>query len=161
MWEAIKAAIESPNLYMIIITFIIIIIIGIILVKTNVLTINTKHVKLGAEDKERDIIRQQVDFAHHYCEALLPRVHELSSESDDWHSKYILERAYDEVVDWITFNHISNGNAYVHVKQRGIRSLVLSLVTLDAYKSDTFLKELDTWVADLINELINIREVYK
>ena len=75
-------------------------------------------------------------------------------------TKYILERVFDKIVEWITFNHIENSDAYISCKQKEIRYLVYSLGPSEEFKNQQFQDRMDRWVKEIILELLEIRKLY-
>lgn len=133
------------------------------------LKIHTKHFTIGGEHRasvyERKIIQEQCDFAHEYITGL---VDEFKSAAKDkvlqyggWFAKYILEIIYDEVVCWIVYNHISEDEAYIKVKQSKVKAVFNTFDVLPELKTPEFYANLDKWVKDIIHELIRIRSVNK
>ncbi len=162
MWDAIKSVLTSGNAWFIVLSLLVVIIIASILLLKGKLIINSKHLNIGnsSSEKERNIIRQQTEWARYHCEAFeknVPRV----EQTDSWRVKYILERIYDEIVDWICFNHIADNPSYIGVKQDKIVYLVHSLTTLPIYKSPEVEKLIRDDVAFIIRKLIEIRQLYK
>lgn len=80
---------------------------------------------------------------------------------DKFKTKYILELVYDEIVNWISFNHITRSEMYIMVKQEKIRSLVLAEDVDKAIRSKDFTPLMNEWTKIVINRLIDIREYYK
>ena len=75
-------------------------------------------------------------------------------------TKYILERVYDKVVEWITFNHLTLKNEYIEIKQEEICSLIYGLGIGEEYKTPEFKKRICNWTREVIEHLVQIREVY-
>lgn len=137
--------------------------------KLGLLRIKTDHIQIGntvvASDNERTIIREQCDFTHTF---LMGLVNKIEAATDDgkllyngYFTKYILECVYDEFVRWITFNHISEDEAYVHTKQEKIKALVYSMGVRKEFKTHEFADRMDKWVLEVITELVKIRKLYK
>lgn len=166
MWDAIKEVLMSDNAWFIVLVLIlvilIILIIGIILLLQGKLIINSNHFSIGTNNSEteRNIIRQQTEWAKWHCDAFeknIPKV----AETDSWRVKYILEKIYDEIVDWICFNHIVDNPSYVGVKQDKIVYLVQSMTTLKIYHTKEFEIAIREDVEFIIKKLIEIRKLYK
>lgn len=136
--------------------------------KFGLLRIKTDHVTIGdtraASDKERAIIREQCDFTHAYLMGLVNKITATTVDGQlmygGYFTKYILERAYDEFVKWITFNHISLDEAYVHTKQEKMKALVYSHAVRDEFKTEEFAERMDRWVREILEELVKIRQLY-
>ena len=160
MWEVIRDVILSPNVTIVVCFCIFILLLAVALSKTGFLTIHTEAVSLGAVSKERDVIRQQIEWARmHFYEL----EHSMAKPNlyDEWRGRYVAERVYDEYVEWIMFNHFSKSPAYIEIKQDKIVSLVKSLTVLDYFHSEEFEQFLREDTKKCIEKLIQIRNVYK
>lgn len=137
--------------------------------KLGLLKIKTEHIQIGntvaASDNERTIIREQCDFTHTFLMGLVNKIEAATSDGkllyNGYFTKWILECVYDEFVRWITFNHISDDEAYVHTKQEKIKALVYSMGVRAEFKTHEFADRMDKWVFEIITELVRIRKLYK
>ena len=93
-----------------------------------------KGIKLGQSELERTIIRQQSEWAKLYCDSMEPRLPHPEGY-DIWKSKYILECVYDEILTWITYNHITTNDSYIEIKQNKLIFLITSLTVKKDYLS--------------------------
>ena len=108
---------------------------------------------------KRTIIRQQVEWATLYCdgvEARLPK----PAGYNIWRSKFVLEKVLDEILTWITFNHISTNDNYIEIKQNKIINLVNSLTDKPEYQSKDFRETIKKEIKFVITKLVQIRELY-
>lgn len=165
MWEAIANVLMSPNILKVVFGLSVLIILLIVLVKLRVITINTEHVTIGdkeSTDLEQTIIRNQITFVHLYCESLEGKIAQVKSplRYDGYFAKYVLERVFDKIVEWITNNHITDNEPYVHIKQEEICNLVYSLGVDEEFKTDEFRERMRNWTEEVILEIIKIRKVY-
>ena len=71
MWETIKEAINGENGIGLILLTMLILLLAIYLVKGKYLKINTGTVKIGADEKERAILRQQNEWVYTYIHGLV------------------------------------------------------------------------------------------
>ena len=160
MWDAIEHMATSSNAGIIMGFLLIVLLMMSLLSRKGILAINTKGLTLGADVQERDIIRQQVEWAHTYISGL-HQVIPPSPEYQGYLTRYILECVYSEVVDWITFNHIRVDGDYISIKQAKVKSLVYSFDVRPEFRTQKFERQIDQWVEELIKKLALIREVYK
>lgn len=123
------------------------------------INIHSKHVQIGESEKERAILRQQSEWAHAYCASLEYKIPK-DETYNGYVTKFILERAYDEIVTWIMFNHLTLDGDYIKVKQQRMKMLIDQLALKDMYRTDEFHKFLDDGVRYVVENLIHIREVY-
>ena len=159
MWESIKDIATSPSLIPILVFVLIVMGIVILLIKKGLISIDTKGIKVGTSESERSIIRQQIEWVHLHCDSLeksLPH----PQNYDIWRGKYILERMYDEVVDWITFNHICTSEGYISIKQERIWATIQSLVRKEEFSSPEFKEFIYKDTEYIIRRLVHIRQVY-
>lgn len=167
MWEAIANVLTSANALQTIIGLVLVFLLVVIMVKSGMIRIRTKHLQVGrsrsATDTERTIIREQCDFTHVYLQGLVSKIQQVTPDLlyNGYFTKYILEVVYDEFVRWITFNHVEDSEEYITTKQRKISSLVYSMGVRDEFKTPEFNKRMQNWVAEIIRELVRIRRIYE
>lgn len=159
MWDFIKAVSTSVYIIPVLVFTLIVLLIVILLVKKGLISVNTKAVKVGTSESERAIIRQQIEWVHLHCDSLeksLPH----PQNYDIWRGKYILERMYDEIVDWITFNHICTSEGYISIKQERIWATIQSLVRKEEFSTPEFKEFIYKDTEYIIRRLVHIRQVY-
>lgn len=159
MWDFIKAVSTSVYIIPVLIFTLIVLLTVILLIKKGLISVNTKAVKVGTSESERAIIRQQIEWVHLHCDSLeksLPH----PQNYDIWRGKYILERMYDEIVDWITFNHICTSEGYISIKQERIWATIQSLVRKEEFSSPEFKEFIYNDTEYIIRRLVHIRQVY-
>lgn len=159
MWDFIKAVSTSVYIIPVLVFTLIVLLIVILLVKKGLISVNTKAVKVGTSESERAIIRQQIEWVHLHCDSLeksLPH----PQNYDIWRGKYILERMYDEIVDWITFNHICTSEGYISIKQERIWATIQSLVRKNEFSTPEFKEFIYKDTEYIIRRLVHIRQVY-
>ena len=161
MWETIKETLNGNNTGIVLGFIFILVLIAVLLIKSDKLKISTAHLKIGGDEQERDILRQQIEWSYQYISGLYGVLLEMYPKFDKFKTKYILELIYDEIVNWISFNHITRSEMYLMVKQEKIRSLVLAEDVDKAIRSDDFRPLMNDWTKIVINRLIDIREYYK
>lgn len=164
MWEAISVILTSSNALQAIASTLIVIAIIFVMIRAGMLRIKTSYLHIGMSDsdKERTIIREQCDWVHTYLEGLQSKILHMKPELKfgGYFTKYVLEIVYDEVVRWITFNHIENNERYVKVKQEKIASLVYSMNIDSTFKTPEFRQRMDKWTEEVIHTLLDIRKLY-
>ena len=159
MWDFIKAVSTSVYIIPVLIFTLIVLLTVILLIKKGLISVNTKAVKVGTSESERAIIRQQIEWVHLHCDSLeksLPH----PQNYDIWRGKYILERMYDEIVDWITFNHICTSEGYISIKQERIWATIQSLVRKEEFSTPEFKEFIYKDTEYIIRRLVHIRQVY-
>jgi len=163
MWEAIKEVLLSTNAWMILVAIVFLALLAFMLMNRGFLYIGTDKLQLGGDYRERDIIRQQVEWSHSYVRGLYTTIQNMSENTQygGYFTRYLLECVYDEIVNWITFNHIKVDSDYISIKQQLIRNLIYSFDVDDVFKTPEFSQQIDAWVEEVIRKLVHIREMYK
>ena len=160
MWQAISEVLTSGNSLQILIFLALITILFVVLVKTGILAIKTKHLRIGQVEREREIIRRQIETAHNFIMSIEGKVNSDTKQCNIYFIKYILERVYDKVIEWVMFNNISNSSMYVQDKQETICNLVYTFPIGEVFKTPEFKKRMQNWTAELITRLVQTREIY-
>lgn len=167
--EGITNILTSPTFWSNVPSFIILIVVLAVLAKIFKVQIKTDHITVGGESQasftERAIIREQCDFAHEYLRGLIGKIEPMMTEEDchkygGYRTKYILEIVYDEMVKWITFNHITDDQAYITSKQNKICAMVYAENVNPEFKTPEFQDRMKRWVEEIILELVRTRKVY-
>ena len=161
MWETIKDVLTSGNAWFILIFLVAVIVIGVIFGRIGLIKVNTKHIQIGNELTQRELVRRQVETAYTFVMSLEGKIITEGSTYDRYLTKYILERVYDKVIEWIIFNHITTNQLYVQDKQDNIENLVYTMVVDDDFKTPEFKRRMDNWVKELIEQLVQVKEIYQ
>ena len=164
MWNAIKEILTSQNGVLISVLLLILIIMILVLIiafgKSGLLKINTKYVTLGNKVSDRELIRRQIEKAHEFVMSIEGKIISSESNYNEYFVKYILERVYDKVIEWITFNHITVNQLYIQDKQDTILNLIYALPIHDEFKTPEFKHRVENWVKELIEQLVNVKTLY-
>ena len=151
---------KISSLYGIII-LLIVMIVGYVLLRTGKLQIKTKSVQLGKsdiEENERKIMRSQMSFLHVSAEGIISR---LPTDLDPWRTKYVISKVCDVLEEAILFNHIQRGDEkYIAIKQKLAYNAVLKRTEKEYFRTPEFEEFCNKFVRDMLNEFVNIREVY-
>jgi hypothetical protein len=162
MWEAIGEVFTSGNGAAIAILITIIVILLVFGAKRGLFSIHTDIISVGEEasETERTIMRHQIDFAKQACGAFENQIRK-TENYNDYLGKYIIELCFDEIINWIAFNHIECTKTYVALKQDTIWNIVQSHTENPAMKSPQFKKQTDAHIRYIIQRLVDIRNEYK
>lgn len=160
MWETVSNVLSGYNGIAVLIAILLIVVFSILLIKNNYLHIRTDSLKIGADERERAILRQQNEWVANYIHGLVLVIQTKFKGLDETKTRLILEYVYDEVMVWIMFNHITRSDMYIMVKQERIRGIVFSYATSTIIKEEKFCLAMNQWVKDIINRLVDIREYY-
>ena len=161
MWDAIARILTNANALLVLVFVTGFAFLMILLAKSGLVKISTGCFQLGEDSKERDIIRQQIEWTHTFLMGLESEIIVNKSQYNGYFTKYILERIYDEVIEWISFNHINLNSDYVSVKKDKIKFIVYSFELKPEFYSKEFSEKMDEWTETIIKRLVTIREVYK
>lgn len=159
MWETIKAVLVSDNALSVLSTIIILIILLSVLAKLGIFKLNIKGLTIGEGENERTIIRQQIEWSEVFIQGL--QKHPIFNGYDEYHTLWVLEKMFDEVLNWIVFNHISDSENYISIKQEKIWNLVLTLVTEEKFTGKEFQDIVYESTEKLIKRLVYIRHNYR
>ena len=161
MWEAIATVLTNSNALLVLIFLSMFVVILIILAMSGLVRIDTGSFKMGADVKERDIIRQQIEWSHSFIMGLESRISAEDLQVNTYKVKYILELCANEIANWIAFNHINLESDYISIKQEKIRAIIRSSEVDKQFTSKEFERQIDKWVEEIIRKLVVIREVYR
>lgn len=158
MWETIGNVLTSPNALVVLIFIFLFVIALYIMSKKGIVAVNTGKVRIGRDEQELTIVRNQSQFAYLYIMAIEGKLN--NSGESNYYLKWILEKCYDKVVDWITYNHISDTSMYIEIKKEEIKNLIYSLQINEEYKTPEFKQRMEGWVEELILNLLKVRKEY-
>ena len=159
MWESISSILTSGNAVAVLLTLIVLIIILAILAKKGIFQFNGKGVTIGDNEDERAVIRQQTEWSQLFIQSM--RQLPIFEGSDTYHTMYILEKAFDEVLNWIVFNHISDSENYISIKQEKGWNLIQTLVSDKKFTTEEFKQVIYDNTEILIKRLVHIRKNYR
>lgn len=159
MWESISNVLTSGNAVAVLLTLIVLIIILAVLAKKGIFQFSGKGVTIGDNEDERAVIRQQTEWSQLFVQSM--RQLPIFEGSDTYHTLYILEKAFDEVLNWIVFNHISDSENYISIKQEKIWNLIQTLVIDKKFTTEEFKQTIYDNTEVLIKRLVHIRKNYR
>ena len=160
--EGLKEILTSANAWMFLLFLVFAIFVIVKMSKSGLISFKGKGLRIGSDETERIIIREQSKWAHLFIMAIKGKVlTEDATKAQNERAELILYKVYVKVIDWINYNHISPNNIYVEIKQGEIKNLVYSQDNLDDdYKTPEFAIRMDGWVRELILNLIQVRKEY-
>lgn len=109
-----------------------------------------------ARDKERLLMKKQTDFVKTTCIGFEKRIPRFEGY-DPKLGELVVEKVFDEIVDWIMINHIEDSEDYISIKQDIVWDIVSSEITADQLKTDKFKKQVYTCIEQIIKRLVQIR----
>lgn len=162
MWEAIKAVLTSSNAVSVLLFLIFVIFAVIFSSKKGLIAIKTGKLRIGSDERELSIVRNQQQWSYLYVMSIKGKVLPQDATKEQRKTtELILEKVYDKIIDWIVYNHINPTNSYMEIKQSEIKCLIYSQDDLDEeFKTPEFESRINNWVKEVILNLINIRKEY-
>ena len=161
MWDTIKTVLTSGNAISVLIFLAFIVISAMLSSKKGLLAVKTGRLRIGSDEKELTIVRNQTQWAYLFLMSLKSKLLAMESpKREDYFVDVVLEKIYDKVVEWITYNHINSSNSYIEIKQSECRCIVYSLPVQEQFKTPEFEARMNSWVKEIILNLINIRKEY-
>ena len=160
-WDAAKELISSPNAWMFLVVFLLVFFLIGKMAKAGLISFKGKGIRLGSDEKELTIVRNQTQWAYLFLMSLKGKLLEMEDPvRSDYFVDVVLEKIYDKVVEWITYNHINDKQTYIEIKQSEVRCIVYSLPIQEQYKTSEFEIRMNAWVKEIILNLISIRKEY-
>lgn len=159
MWEAILGILTSGNFLQIVLGIAALIVLFAFLAKKGLISFKSKGLKVGNNDTERTIIRNQIMFCKTEISDFYNKIPNFEGR-DDWRLKYIMEKCLDVFVDAISLNHITTEPVYMELKCRAVWDEVLQNADNANILSDDFKKVVYDETKLIIEKLIEIREFY-
>lgn len=162
MWDAVGKILSGSN--GVAIALLIVLVIGLVVIcaRQGLVRIQTDRLTVGrdAGETERAILRNQIEWTKLSTQAYekqIPR----PEGYDEYLGRYISELVFDEIVNWIVFNHIEDTRTYIGIKQEIIWNIVQAHVKRPDMRSDEFRRWLDEYVLHVVKNLVAIRGEYK
>lgn len=159
-FNQLKDVLVSPNAWMFFLFCTGTIFLISFLAKKGFFSYRGKNLTVGSNEKELNIVRNQIQWSHLFIMSLKHDIIGIDDELKSIRCDNILEKVFDKVVEWITLNHINSQESYSMIKKSEIRALINSLVSDEYYRSDEFFQRVDKWVDIVITHLLKIRKEY-
>lgn len=155
--EAVTAIVTSKAFIPSLIFLAGIIVVAIVGIKKKWWSFKGKGFVIGADENERRIIRQQMEYTHVKCDSIISY---LPEGLDHYRSLYVISKYEDFIQNMIIYNHIKNDSEYIQLKYEMAYSLVLKLTENKYFRSEEFKKWFYDLVRDMIDRLVTIRQTY-
>lgn len=159
--EWLATILTSSNAILVIGGLILLILVVAFLSKKGLVSLNIKGIKVGSQDIERTIIRQQLAYVD---AAVIEMLSEIPKKAtwNEWKSKCTAADVKDILQTTIAYNHISNNRSYVLVKKKAIWSAIQNNDMTDKYyKGEEFKQLVYNWVEKVVDDLLDIRKYYE
>ena len=155
--EAVTAIVTSKAFIPSLIFLAGIIVVIIVGIKKGWFSFRGKGFTIGADENERRIIRQQMEYTHVKCDSIISY---LPEGLDHYRSLYVISTFEDFIQNMIIYNHIKNDSEYIQLKYEMAYSLVLKLTENEYFRSEEFKKWFYDLVREIIDRLVTIRQTY-
>ena len=159
MWAALQGILTSDNFWKTVVGIGALVILLAILAKKGLISFKGKGLKVGNNDVERTIIRNQIMFVKTEISDFYGKIPYFEGRSE-WRLRYIMEKCLDVLVDAISLNHVTLDPVYVDLKCRAVWDEVLQNAGNVSVLTDDFKKVVYDEVKHIIEKLIEIREFY-
>lgn len=159
MWAALQIILTSENFWKAVVSIGALVVLFAVLVKKGLISFKGKGLKVGNNDTERTIIRNQIMFCKTEISDFYNKIPDFEGR-DDWRLKYIMEKCLDVLVDAISLNHVTLEPVYLELKCRAVWDEVLQNADNANILTDDFKKVVYDETKLIIGKLIEIREFY-
>lgn len=148
----------SDKVGLVLIALFVFVIIGIVLMKMGYLSVHTKGIDLGQDQKTRNLIQAQFEYTNAMFEGVIARLpmDKLSIDKTKW----IIARAEDVIQKAIIFNNMRDDEDYIKAKQALVYQAVMKRATNDFFKTDDFKAYCYKFTNDLIKDLVRMKRIY-
>lgn len=153
------ATVLSDNTRVIIIGVIVLLILAFLyyISKKGFFSLDLKGIKIGARDKERYILRQQMNYVNSSVLEMFSSV-KRTKTWDNWKSKCVAADVKDVFEMVVCFNHINLNDSYIRTVQKEVWHAIQQNSMIDPYyKGSEFKQLVYDWTKDVIVDLLQIR----
>ena len=161
-WEAIAQVLMSGNGLTTLLFVILIILLAGAALRLGLVHVHTSAVTIGnsASEQERTVMRHQVEYIRQSCNAFEVKIPK-DETYDKYRGRFVIERVFDEMLNWIIFNHIEDNRVYISTKQKIIWNIVVTHTVKEMHHSEEFKDAVFKSVEGDIQELAAIRRYYQ
>lgn len=159
MWHAIETIFTSQNALSSILFLTVCAIGGVVIVKSGMLQIHTSAIQISSADKERGVIKQQLDYVLMHLNSIEANL-DKPKGYNEYLGRFIIEKAYDKYVQWIVINHISRSERYIKLKQDELVEVISQYTQKEEFKAPEFEAFIRDDTKQTLLALLEIREVY-
>jgi len=161
MWDAITKLVNGPN-GTILILFIILVIINVIQgIRKGYISFMGHGLNINAAENEAKIRRQQSEYLNMIADGTIRDLPKNFQEGNSYYrSKYVISKFKDIFEMAIMYNHITDDEEYITLKQETAYSMIMKVTEDDYFRSPEFKKYLDDLVEKIIKRFVKIRKAY-
>lgn len=157
--EHIATILTSSNLIPLAVIAVTLILLAAFLSRKGYFSFHGKGLSVGRDEIERKIMRQQSQYLTTAADAT---IRDLPPEiqKDYYRCKYTISKFKDIFEEAIMYNHITDDEEYISLKQEIALNLILKITEDDFFKTEGFKKYLDALVEKIIKRFVKIRKTY-
>lgn len=128
-------------------------------VKYGFISFQGKGLRVGIQDKERTIIRYQMQYINARLDGTIRDIPSRLNEGlHHYRTKYIIGKIKDVFEEMVIYNHIDDSDDYISVKQEIIYNMVINLTDDEFFRKPDFKIYINELVKSIIKKLVVIRE---
>lgn len=139
----------------------ILLIVGTVLIKKGILSFSGHGLSIGGDEQERKIMRQQSEYLTMIADGTIRDLPKHLVEGPSYYrSKYTISKFKDIFESAIMYNHITDDEEYIQLKQEIAYSMILKVTEDDFFKTSEFKNYLNKLVEKIIKRFVKIRKAY-
>lgn len=153
--EWLATILTSQNAFLILVTLVVLILLLAFLAKKGLVSFDAKGLKVGMSECERSIVRRQLEFVDIVLDSTF---RDIPKNLQNDHGLVVISKVKDEFEKMIVFNHITDDDDYLELKQEVVLATVLKN-TIDPYfKTPEFADYMNALTKKIIKRLVKIRQ---
>ena len=161
MWQAIQNIFTSANANQIIVMILLLAFILIIGIKKGIISFNGHGLSVGIRENEAKIRRQQTEYLNMIADGTIRDLPKKFQEGNSYYrSKYVISKFKDIFETAIMYNHITDDEEYISLKQEIAYSMIMKVTDDDYFRTPEFQKYLNELVEKIIKRFVKIRKTY-
>lgn len=161
MWQAIQNIFTSANANQIIVLILLLALILAIGIKKGIISFNGHGLSVGIRENEAKIRRQQTEYLNMIADGTIRDLPKKFQEGNSYYrSKYVISKFKDIFETAIMYNHITDDEEYISLKQEIAYSMIMKVTDDDYFRTPEFRKYLNELVEKIIKRFVKIRKTY-
>lgn len=161
MWQAIQNILTSANANQIIVMVLLLAFILAIGIKKGIISFNGHGLSVGIRENEAKIRRQQTEYLNMIADGTIRDLPKKFQEGNSYYrSKYVIGKFKDIFETAIMYNHITDDEEYISLKQEIAYSMIMKVTEDDYFRTPEFHKYLNELVEKIIKRFVKIRKTY-
>ena len=159
--DSLATILTSSNLIPLGVIMVVLILLLAYLSKKGLVSFNGKGLKVGGDETERKIMRQQNQYLTTIADASIRDLPEkFVDEQHFYRTKYVISKFKDIFEEAIMYNHITDDDEYINLKQEIVLNTILKITEDEYFKSEEFKKYIYDATEKIIKRFVKIRRTY-